>query len=241
MEKEEKISASINAHPVINFATKPCWIFDILDEEQIKNINDPVIKLAYSEMNYEKLNKIKGIAGRSNVDGWHSKDDFHKYEELAPIKSLVSQMIENIVMDSRRDVKKPVPEATIYYDFWININHPGSRNAMHTHGTAHFSGCYYLKVPNGDCGALHLYTETVPSATILGGNDKYDQSRQLIPPKEGRFVFFRGNMHHEVEANKTQEDRISIGFNATLYNVEKTRYLNTDGKELNNSSIKSKI
>jgi hypothetical protein len=81
---------------------------------------------------------------------------------------------------------------------WINVYEKGHFQESHAHKGSFFSGSYYVKVPKGS-GAIVLEGE---------GN-----SERWITPEEGSVLFFEGEMPHRVEANQSNEQRISLSFN----------------------------
>jgi hypothetical protein len=79
------------------------------------------------------------------------------------------------------------------------------RNAFH-----YISGVVYVKVPEGDSGTLQF-------ASPYEFNYSYPHK-----PKEGELVLFPTYVGHSVTPNYSQEDRISLAFNAQIiWDVEK--------------------
>tara|TARA_Y100000114_G_C11706298_1_gene301135 strand:+ start:413 stop:1003 length:591 start_codon:yes stop_codon:yes gene_type:complete len=164
----------------------------------------------------DKLYKIKeedeeGMP-RSNVGGWHSKDELYKNSDFQPI-------VGDILLKAKEcfnhlDVKDNfVPELT---GLWGMINPPGSRNCIHTHPYNFLSGVYYLKVPK-DSGNL-IFLEPRPQMEVLSPPRKENLSIQLShsvqwEPKENCLIFFPSSLQHEVRINNSKEDRVILSFN----------------------------
>ena len=105
----------------------------------------------------------------------------------------------------------------IGHNMWVNINGRGAHNRRHVHADGiHFlSGVYYVTVPENS-GHIMFYD---PRPTIIHSFADTRYYGQGIPgvypiqPKENMLLLFPSWLEHEVEANQTNEDRISISFN----------------------------
>lgn len=85
--------------------------------------------------------------------------------------------------------------------FWMNDMGPGHVTTEHDHEDDDelLSGVYYVHAP-----------ENSGDLVIL---DKRIQTRTLVTPQAGMFVFFAPSVLHSVSANLSQERRLSIGMN----------------------------
>ena len=83
--------------------------------------------------------------------------------------------------------------------FWINDMGPGKATSEHNHDDydEKLSGVYYIQVP-ADSGEL----------VIIDSN-----SRTLVTPQAGMFVFFSPSVMHSVSVNCSKDRRISMGIN----------------------------
>jgi uncharacterized protein (TIGR02466 family) len=104
---------------------------------------------------------------------------------------------------------------------WINVNHPYSYNAPHTHPNSYMSGVYYVKVPknSGDLVLKHpsnLQSIFTPSGVIKSYNE-YNCSKWNITPEAGKLIMFPSWIEHEVAQNLSGEDRLSIAFNTAFF------------------------
>lgn len=85
--------------------------------------------------------------------------------------------------------------------FWLNDMGPGHVTTEHDHDEDDelLSGVYYVQAP-----------ENAGDLVIL---DKRIQTRTLVSPQAGMFVFFAPSVLHSVTANLSEERRLSIGMN----------------------------
>jgi uncharacterized protein (TIGR02466 family) len=110
---------------------------------------------------------------------------------------------------------------------WPVIGQRGQRVARHAHPTAHFSAVYYVSVPGGEAsGRIRFLNDHRPNelAAGIGSNNTggyaeynvFNYGSAGYPPVEGRLLLFPAKQSHEVDANETDEARISISFDMVL-------------------------
>jgi uncharacterized protein (TIGR02466 family) len=101
-------------------------------------------------------------------------------------------------------------------DFWVNIMPTAVTHALHLHPLSVISGTYYVQTPRG-CSSisfedprLPMFMASPPRYTDAQGNDGMLVS---YPAKAGNLVLFESWLRHQVSANPSKEDRISVSFN----------------------------
>ena len=152
----------------------------------------------------------------SNRGGWHS--DFFNIND----DNIISHTLTEGFSESIFTALNPSLELSITY--WIMINCPNSYNTSHTHPDAHFSGVLWLKVPENSgkikfdnpfnhtgYAEISSYLPEVKDQTGFFHGMTYD-------PKVGRMITFPSSLRHEVDINKSNEDRISISYNIHVLN-----------------------
>jgi len=175
-----------------NFFSTPIW-------HSFLNIDTNQLLMRVKEFcdNTESSNRssINGIQKRNFLD----KELFFEIENNIP------------------KTNNPFPKHRIYS--WININGPGATNMRHSHVNTSIilSGTYYLQVPHNS-GLIkfhdprgHMIQDMPDTKYYFGG-----YSYQTIKPEKNLLLFFPSWIEHEVEENKSAEDRISISFNIFL-------------------------
>ena len=162
---------------------------------------------------------------RSNLgqNSYHSPNllNLQNPPEILKLMKQITNCIQTIHQQSRRENVRLV-------DFWININGKGGSNVPHTHPGAKYSGVFYIKVPKemkgGNLFFLRDYNETYLTSQENMGFFK--QEYNLLPndlpkipvkPLEKLLIVFPSWLHHSVEFNDTDEERISLSFNYILF------------------------
>ena len=200
------------------FFSVPIFYFDL------DNSNE--INLKLKNLIFDWKDKDKGVE-RSNVLGWHSKDDMHTKNYF----NFFTDEINNIQSEIHLTEEYANNTELRVENMWANINHKYSYNRFHTHPGSLWSGVYYVQSPP-NCGSIlfklvdrDLYgTPTYEKDNI----DRQTHQWQTIEykPIEGRVIFFPSWLGHEVEQNLTDVEgengnRISISFN-TIQKIKET-------------------
>ena len=152
----------------------------------------------------------------SNVGGYQSPTNPKNLEKFEPLFTYVEEHL-NKFMD-HLGCKRP---ALKYAGggLWVNINGRGHYNKPHNHPETHFSGIYYVQVPEHS-GALYFQRRQMQSFQIeaLCGdrNPEYGPLFEVMPEK-GDLFLFPSEMYHGVYPNFSRQDRISVSFNINIH------------------------
>jgi uncharacterized protein (TIGR02466 family) len=101
-------------------------------------------------------------------------------------------------------------------DCWVNIMPGGVAHALHLHPLAFVSGAYYVRTPPG-CAGLKFEDPRLDRfmAAPPKRPDARPANRQFVtyPAEAGQVILFESWLRHEVAANPTEPERMSISFN----------------------------
>ena len=185
----------------------PVWA-SLVDD--YKNLNFKIDK-------YKNEIKIKNPNGinKSNILGWHSPDFNLEDEEIKKFIKSISPNIKKVITDMGWDPKKNQVKLT---NMWSIINRKNASNSRHLHNNCYISAAYYVKAPK-DCGDIIFY-DPRPAKVIrspeIEKSTRLNMEQVNITPQEGLLVLFPSYLHHSVNANITDEERIVISFNIDL-------------------------
>ena len=162
------------------------------------------------------LERRKTHAGRviSNGGGWQSDNLDPAPPELAELFAEIQKRLDDVhrAFEFSPSTREVITEA------WININQKGHFNYSHDHPGSLFSGVYYVK-GGADKGELELktpiaaHTYTI-SGDIVGSFNAFTGHAMVIPPVTGDLLIFPSWLLHRVNMSQSEEERISIAFNA---------------------------
>lgn len=149
---------------------------------------------------------------RSNRLGWNSATTlFKEHKCFKPLHDIAANCFNHIFKEMGAD-------DSLRYSLqgWVNLTHPGGYNVKHVHSQCLMSACYYLDVPENS-GNITFH-DPRPGAVFspLTAISKTLKTAIAIPPKSGLLVVFPEWLEHGVEANLSNENRISIPINAVL-------------------------
>lgn len=187
------------------------WFSNPVWETHLNIDNQEIVSYAYS---LREKNLGFNKSGRGSWQCSDVKDAPNNYINL--INSINEILIS---VHESMGLKKEYP--SYVEGSWININPPNSYNLRHLHPRSLFSGVYYAKVPDGDCGDITFYRDNImlsylPSYIVQDWNDMTSGTASY-KPVQGMLLIFPSWLEHSVTTNLTAEDRISISFN-TNYN-----------------------
>jgi len=183
----------------------PIWIFDIADSD-----------VSASKVEEECYLNKESYPSRhsSNQGGYQSNNvDVALYPNIALLSKQIDKGV--LIAASHLNLKSNIDLSIV--NMWININSTGNYNSCHIHGDALLSGVYYVKSPDlgqsivfqNPCSARNFIT-----STFTNMNNALTFNTVEYKPIKGRLILFPSWLPHEVKLNNSEDDRISISFNA---------------------------
>ena len=101
---------------------------------------------------------------------------------------------------------------------WSIFNKKTASNSRHIHPNNYISAAYYVKAPK-DSGNIVFYdprSDNVIRTPIISKPNKLNSNVFSIEPKKGLLVLFPSYLHHSVDINNSDEERIVISVNIDL-------------------------
>tara|TARA_B100001939_G_C16936471_1_gene616225 strand:+ start:469 stop:1107 length:639 start_codon:yes stop_codon:yes gene_type:complete len=105
------------------------------------------------------------------------------------------------------------PNERFEFQFWTNVNEPGSNNIIHSHSKWHWSGVYYIQ--GRDTGKIAFYSTPYLNQQITRGLP-FGQSF-TVEPVDGLLLIFPSYLLHEVLINPSKRQRINLAFNVKIH------------------------
>lgn len=159
----------------------------------------------------ERLESETPSIHRSNVGGWHSTADLHRHADFTPLRRIVERASLGCARHLGFDFDKA---DLVFQGMWANSNGPGDYNKSHIHPNAFLSGTYYVKVPP-ESGNIEFYDPVRERAMYAFPTKPEAVARKKIEYKcrNGLLLIFPSWLSHSVQANRSNDTRISIAFN----------------------------
>ena len=195
-------------YKVINLFPSSVHSLGIVNFDDYK---DQLIKETYKERDEDPIGRKV-----SNRGGWQSNQN--------NIQECKSEILKEVIIGSLSQFEPMLEKTFMAVEGWKNINGPGNFNTIHNHPNCNLSGVLWIKTPE-NCG--NIVFESPEIFNRYKELDSYTEEFKFntnsymtyyIHPREGCMLIFPSNLDHEVEENKSDEDRISYSFNITLIN-----------------------
>jgi uncharacterized protein (TIGR02466 family) len=185
------------------FAT-PVWRVHI-NPATDNNLNADLLKKILSDKTKDPTSP-----GR---DKWYSPRNLHESPELAGFNRAVLSAART-ALDSMLIDYKDI-EIT---GCWANVSSPGATHHKHSHPNNYICGVYYVQA---DEGADNItFHDPRPVTGLIRppttGHTSDTAEAAFLSVKPGDLVLFPCWLHHSVQENKSNRDRISIAFNITF-------------------------
>ncbi|HJO14178.1 MAG TPA: TIGR02466 family protein [Alphaproteobacteria bacterium] len=190
----------------LTFST-PIWTSII---PNYKDVNDKMLEYIKSL----QLQNPEGIA-KSNLFGWHSPYFHLEKDEPRFFVNSIANSLNEVFRNMGWNIKDQETKIT---SMWSIVNKQNASNARHIHSNNYISAAYYVKAPQ-KCGDIVFYD---PRSVTNFRHPKISKPNKLntnifsVQPKEGLLVLFPSYLHHSVDMNKSNDERIVISFNINL-------------------------
>lgn len=156
---------------------------------------------------------------RSNVGGWHSKDDLLNWPH--PAFAVLKQNFEAAVRNMMAAIAGGKPfDIVMELNSWANVSRHGSYHQPHSHARNHWSGVYYVDAGHPDpkwpkSGQIELQDPRERAEMAATPLNPFGRT-VAVPAQAGTMVVFPSWLIHWVNPYYGEGERISIAFNARI-------------------------
>ena len=155
-------------------------------------------------------NMRRGLPEPEPGHGWQSEQTLHEREEFRDLISCVRNVAKSILRFLR--IGYDAFEVT---GCWANVLAKGAVHKVHSHPNNFLSGVYYVRThPGADTINFHdprAQTRIIRPPVVELTGENTDQS--VVQVTNGTLLMFPSYLEHSVDANMSEEERISISFN----------------------------
>ena len=153
----------------------------------------------------------------SNAGGWHSPN--FDIENTLSVKKFFLKIKDPMmeIFNDKMGWDCNLEQIRIS-SMWSVINSKNSFNIRHNHPNSYFSAAYYVKTQK-NAGEIKFFdpkeVKTMFHPKIKNQNE-FSSNIVKIKPEEGKLLLFPSYLHHAVEENLSEEERIVISFNINI-------------------------
>lgn len=179
------------------------WKFSIPDSEKV---NTPLLEYIQS-LKHES----ETVISSKNLSKWHTTRSLHKRKELDEVNKFIINSCKS-VLDITKVKNK---DGIIITGAWGNISGPGSNHHKHTHPNNYLSCVYYVSTSTG-CNTINFYDPREQVGLIRPNvyEKTIDNAEDIsLTVDSGDLVIFPHWLRHNVSANTSTVERVSIAYN----------------------------
>ena len=181
----------------------PTLVWKVLLKAEVRDAIDGTILATLEGMR-------RDLPGLEPGRGWQSEQTLHEREEFADLASCVRDLAKSILRFLR--VGYEPFEIT---GCWATILAKGAAHKAHTHPNNFLSGVYYVRTgPGTDTINFHdprPQTAVIRPPVVELTAENTDQV--VVRVTNGTLLMFPSYLEHSVDANASEDERISISFN----------------------------
>ncbi len=184
-----------------NWFATPVWYDDT-------DVPDAVVEQIASK--WISLSRDVQSASVSNVGGWQSHS--LTYDECDSFERELFHHVDLAADFIHEDYK--IKNKIVLGNWWVNINGYGNYNRLHIHGGV-LSGVFYVKTAKADSGSLIFHRPSYMYEVASFTTTDLDSTALEVSyePLDKRLILFPAWIPHSVNANFSDQKRVSIGFN----------------------------
>ena len=160
-------------------------------------------------------------SARNYPHGYTSYGSAHRMQQLSPTFAMLAGELDRHVAKFSRALCWDIrTRPLVMTDCWVNIMGRGAAHGLHLHPLSVLSGTYYVATP---AGAPGLKFEDPRLACFMAAPPRRVQLRRALRPwvscaaRAGELLLFESWLRHEVAANFSPRERVSISFNYSWF------------------------
>jgi uncharacterized protein (TIGR02466 family) len=180
-----------------------------------EKLNRELLKECYQVRDFD--DKGRAWSKESYPGGYTSYGSMaqlHRFSStFAELERRISKHVRAFAAHLEMDLRKRRVEMS---DCWVNIMPRQVVHSLHLHPLSFISGTYYVNTP---AGSSNIKFEDPRLSKFMAAPPRRpkvrDENRQFVSyaAESGKLILFESWLRHEVAANQSDEDRVSISFN----------------------------
>jgi uncharacterized protein (TIGR02466 family) len=194
----------------------PTFIYyENLNKTGREKFNRDLLKECYQIRDFDEEGREWSATGYpGGYTSYGSMAQLHKFSStFAELEKRINRHVKAFTQHLEMDLRKRQFEMT---DCWVNIMPKQVVHSLHLHPLSFVSGTYYVSTP-ADCSTIKF--EDPRLSKFMAAPPRLpthrDENKQFVnyPAETGKVILFESWLRHEVAANQSNEDRVSISFN----------------------------
>ncbi len=184
----------------------PTLVWKIQLGDRVRNGLDATIASAVQSLRRDPAPLARGA-------GWQSVTTLHEREEFEDLCACVNRATKGIL-----DFLQVGCDAFEITGCWITVLAKGAAHRIHSHPNNFLSGVYYVRTPAG-ADTINFHDPRKQTAVIRPPVTKLtaeNTDQVVVRVTAGSLLMFPSFVEHSVDANPSEEERVSVSFNVML-------------------------
>lgn len=181
----------------------------VLEPDSKSKINEEILKCLNPYIENSDLKNINYVVTDTDL---HTKKNF----------KLTTFFLNRVVFEYLKFLKLE------HHDFeitgcWGNITRQNFSHTNHSHQNNFVSGVYYVQTDKGKTDKIHFNDPREQNKVLVpipSVNTRNNTNGAMLDAKEGSVILFPSWLRHEVPVHTSNDNRISIAFNAMFTNID---------------------
>lgn len=197
----------------MNYFSTP--IYQSKLKNSVTSLNKNLIEECEQVRGFDKAgvqwSKKNYFGGYTSYSSWNNMNK--RLSTFVDLEKAINLHVKKFVTDLEWDLMNRKLHMS---NCWINIMPQGTHHSLHLHPLSVISGTYYVQTPKNTSSIkfedprLGLFMGSPPRKA---GCSRANKPFVELKPKAGDIILFESWLRHEVPANPSTQDRISISFN----------------------------
>ena len=182
----------------------PTLVWKLQVQPDVREVLDARIFAALKDMR-------RGLPPLKAGQGWQSSQMLHEREDFRELVVCIDRGVKSILRFLRIG-----HDAFQITGCWATVLAKGAAHRMHSHPNNFLSGVYYVRTDAGaDSINFHdprRQTGIIRPPVVELTSENTDQV--VVKVRNGMLLMFPSYLEHSVDVNTSEDDRISVSFNA---------------------------
>jgi uncharacterized protein (TIGR02466 family) len=194
----------------------PTFIYyEPLKQRGLERFNSELLKECYQVRDYDDEGREwseKNYPG--GYTSYSSMAQLHRFSStFGELESRINAHVKAFTRHLEMDLRK---KRVFMSDCWVNIMPRQVVHSLHLHPLSFISGTYYVSTPK-ECSRIKFEDPRLSKFMAAPPRlpEVSDRNKQFVSyqARAGHVILFESWLRHEVAANQSDHDRVSISFN----------------------------
>ena len=190
-----------------------------LPPKQAKSLNAQLLREIHQLQHDDRAGRR--WSAQSYPGGYTSYGSANRMHQVSPTFARLERLMARHLTAFAKALEFDVEaRPLVMTDCWVNVMPHRVAHTLHLHPLSSVSGTYYVRVP---AGAPGLKVEDPRLSRMMAAPPRradaapYNRPWVTLPAQSGDLLLFESWLRHEVPANRSRTQRVSVSFNYSWF------------------------